>query len=116
MSGKKGHSGRRPGTIVWTPTAWCGHHLRLLMEIWLAMHPERRYTVPDKVMRAMARAIRDLFVEWYPHERPPSLAAILTWSRRHRPPGSLRRARPKPISPTSIDNFHFNCREFGEGA
>ena len=64
MSGKKGRSGRRPGIIVWTPTAWCGNHLWSFMEAWLAMHPERRYTVPDKLMRKMGRFTIGQFAEW----------------------------------------------------
>jgi len=101
MSGKPGRSGRRPGTIISTPTSWCGRTLMMWMEFWLATEPERRYTVPDKTMRKMAKAIKGCFVELYPNKRPPNLAAVLTWARRHRPPGSLRRARPKPVRPES---------------
>ena len=76
MSGKKGRSGRRPGSISYpkNPTALAGHHLKVLIEMWLAgvpirigdrylvpeserrhtVPPERRHTVPPKIMRVLA--------------------------------------------------------------
>jgi hypothetical protein len=69
MAGVKGRSGRLAGSISYpkNPTALAGHHLKVLIEAWLAGVPikighdrylvqpaERRYTVPPKVMRVLA--------------------------------------------------------------
>ena len=38
MAGKPGRSGRRPGSLSWSknPVARAGHHLNVLIEMWLA--------------------------------------------------------------------------------
>ena len=86
MPGKKGRSGRRAGSTSWwrNPVALAGHHLNVLIELWLADVPiqiapdrwlvqpvqleqderghtvppkpdERRHTVPPKIKRALAK-------------------------------------------------------------
>jgi hypothetical protein len=100
MTGKKGRSGRRPGSISYpnNPTALAGHHLKVLIEMWLAMQPERRFTVPPKIMRVLAQfAIRhvlnvyaDLDAVWH-----VEVDDVLAWARRRAPDNTLRRkARP----------------------
>jgi len=118
MVGKKGHSGRPPGSIsrFKNPVARCGHRLNVLIEIWLGHAPERRFTVPPKIKRALAeQAIREELdmIELDPENpeevvvvdvepvaspflRPGwcrfSLDDVLAWSRRRAPEGpSLRR-------------------------
>jgi hypothetical protein len=118
MAGKKGRSGRPPGTLSWHQNvpALCGHRLNVLIEVWLALDPERRFTVPPKNKRALAvQAIRHeldmieldpetpeavVIVDIEPAERASlrpgwirfSLADVLAWSRRKAPVGpSLRR-------------------------
>lgn len=72
MAGKKGKSGRRPGSTSWwrNPAALAGHQLNAYIEAWLGGVPirvqtregdrwlmpptERRYTVPPKVKRMLA--------------------------------------------------------------
>ena len=69
MAGKKGRSGRPSGSTSWwrNPTALAGHHLNVLIEMWLGGVPiqvapkrwlvqptERRHTVPPKIKRALA--------------------------------------------------------------
>src|SRR5262249_2491621 len=73
MAGKKGHSGRRPGTLSWYqhPTARCGHRLNVLFEVWLGHAPERRFTVPPKKgnkPKAAAQKPRDARADSAPHE------------------------------------------------
>jgi hypothetical protein len=113
MAGKAGRSGRKPGALSWhqNVVARCGHRLNVLIEHWLAGAPERRFTVPPKIMRALAlQAIReelDNMIEWEKLVDPAAAAAIdvdavLAWSRRQAPKGpSLRRKvrGPDPDDP-----------------
>jgi hypothetical protein len=97
MAGKAGRSGRPPGTLSWHlhPTARCGNRLDVLIELWLAFAPERRFTVPPKIKRDLAeRAIRETLDNEI--ESPEFVAVnvddVLAWSRRQAPDGpSLRR-------------------------
>jgi hypothetical protein len=69
VAGRKGRSGRKPGATSWwqNPPARAGHHLNVLIEMWLGgvpiptvpdrylMQPtERKYTVPPKIKCALA--------------------------------------------------------------
>jgi hypothetical protein len=88
MSGKKGASGRPSGALSWHqhPTARCGHQLNVLIELWLALAPERRFTVPPKDKRVLAeRAIRQVLLNEI--ESPEVVVVdvddVLAWSRRH---------------------------------
>jgi hypothetical protein len=118
MAGKAGRSGRKKGVLSWhkNVAARCGHRLNLLIELWLAFAPERCFTVPPKIKRALAeQAIRwELDMIELDPENPaevvivdvepvayPSLLPgwhrfsrddVLAWSRRQAPKGpSLRR-------------------------
>jgi hypothetical protein len=112
MAGRKGRSGRLPGSLSWmkNPTALAGHHLNGLIEKWLAGMPiqtgpdswlvqpiYRRHTVPPRIKQALAvMAIRHV-MELCPHLRRPSIAQVLAWSRRQAPSATLRHAaRSKP--------------------
>jgi hypothetical protein len=122
MAGKKGRSGRRgkiteeeflagkrPGTPSWPghPTALAGHHLQVLIEMWLAGVPirigpnhclmpptERRHTVPPKVMRILATfAIRHVLNLYADSETVWHIEVdeVLAWARRRAPDITLRR-------------------------
>jgi hypothetical protein len=92
MAGKKGRSGRRRDTVVYTPTRWCGERLSVMVEFWLATEPQLKHTVPDSIKRPLARwIINDLFPVFYPNEEKPSVKAVLRWWRDHVPTASLRR-------------------------
>ena len=117
MAGKKGRSGRRRGSTSWwrNPTALAGHHLNVLIEMWLAgvpiqveperwlMQPtERRYTVPPKIKRVLAAmAIRHVMDECEfdrgRAESPPC------WhgrdGRRRRSPCAVRREQSRATRP-----------------
>ena len=89
MVGKKGHSGRPPGTLSWyqNATARCGHQLNALIELWLAGVPiqiaperwlvqptERRYTVPPKIKHVLAlTAIRQVVFNEIELEQDPGV-------------------------------------------
>ena len=112
MAGKKGRSGRRPGSFSWSrsPTAFAGHHLNVLIELWLGGVPiptrpgrwlpqptERRYTVPPRIKRVLALMAIEHAMGLYPHLGRPEVAAVLAWARRRAPSITLRRpARAKP--------------------
>jgi hypothetical protein len=108
MAGKAGRSGRPPGAQSWhhNATARCGHRLNVLIELWLAPAPERRFTVPPKIKRALAeRAIRETLDNEI--ESPEVVAVdvddVLAWSRRQAPDGpSLRR---KVRGPDAYDQY-----------
>ena len=110
-----GRNGRRPGATSWwrNPTALAGHHLNVLIEMWLSGAPiqvgpdrwlvepsERRHTVPPKVMRVLAEfAIGQMMqvnVEASEQGRRPikrpDVDAVLAWARRRAPSITLRRA------------------------
>ena len=97
MAGKAGRSGRKKGTLSWyqNATARCGHALNTVIELWLALAPERRFTVPPKIKRDLAeRAIRETLDNEI--ESPEFVAVnvddVLAWSRRQvRDERSLRR-------------------------
>jgi hypothetical protein len=118
MAGKAGRSGRPKGSLSYlkNPTARCGHRLNVLIEQWLALAPERRFTVPPKIKASLAeQAIREeldmigldpenleevVIVDIKPVASPSlrpgwcrfSLHDVLAWSRRQAPKGpSLRR-------------------------
>jgi hypothetical protein len=58
--------------------------------MWLAMQPERRFTVPPKIMRLLAQfAIRHV-LELHPGWRT-DVDQVLTWVRRRAPDITLRR-------------------------
>jgi hypothetical protein len=97
MAGKKGRSGRRPGSRSWhrNPKALAGQRLNVLIEMWLAGVPiqvapnrwlvqptERRHTVPPKIKRVLAE-IASL--------GRPDVEDVMAWSRRRAPSVSLRR-------------------------
>jgi hypothetical protein len=88
MAGKKGRSGRPLGALSWyqNPTARCGHALNAAVELWLALVPERRFTMPPKIRRFTAQnVIRQTLC----NEIESSEVAVvdvddvLAWSRRH---------------------------------
>jgi hypothetical protein len=106
MAGKAGRSGRKPGALSWhqNVVARCGHRLNVLIEHRLALAPQRRFTVPPKIMRDLAlQAIqleRDCMIGLEKLKNPEAVAkveavdvdAVLAWSRRQAPKGpSLRR-------------------------
>lgn len=114
MAGKKGRSGRPKGAVSWmcNPVALAGHHLNVLMEMWLAGVPmgrevwmwgepalwmgpsppdERRRTVPPKIKRVLARFAIAHVLKMHPDMRPPPIDAVLSWSRRRAPAVTLRR-------------------------
>jgi hypothetical protein len=100
MAGKAGRSGRKKGALSWyqNPVARCGHRLNVLIEMHLALAPERGFTVPPKTKRALAeRAMRDVR-QMHPKVGAVDVDAVLAWSRRQAPKGpSLRRkVRPDP--------------------
>jgi hypothetical protein len=79
MAGKAGRSGRKKGTLSWyqNATARCGHALNTVIELWLALAPERRFTVPPKDKRALAeRAIRQVLVNEIELEQDPVVLTI----------------------------------------
>jgi hypothetical protein len=49
-------AGKRPGALSWPKhlTARAGNYLNVLIELWLATEPERRFTVPPKIKRVLA--------------------------------------------------------------
>jgi hypothetical protein len=76
MAGKKGRSGRPPGTLSchMHPTARCGMQLNALIEMWLALTPGRRHTVPPRRKRAMAEcAIREVLFNEIELEQAPEV-------------------------------------------
>jgi hypothetical protein len=113
MAGTKGRSGRRPGSISWprNPVALAGNHLNVLIEMWLGGVPikiqneperwlpqptERRFTVPPKVMRVLARiAIEQVLAVNARLKRRADdqsfLDQVLLWARRRAPSLTLRR-------------------------
>ena len=118
MAGKKGRSGRRSGSTSWwrNPTALAGHHLNVLIEIWLGGVPiqvapkrclvqptERRHTVPPKIKRALAAMAIGHVMDVYTLRGRPTVAAVMAWSRRRAPSVTLRRrARAKRRDETEI--------------
>jgi hypothetical protein len=67
-------------------TARCGHRLNVVIELWLALAPERRFTVPPKKKRALAeRAIREQLLAEIesPEVADVDVDDVLAWSRRH---------------------------------
>jgi hypothetical protein len=136
MAGKAARSGRKKGALSWfqNPTARCGHRLNVLMEQWLALAPERRFTAPPKIRRALAeRAILEVLdmIELEGHEvltidkvvrlilddgPPPELRrtwgvvavdvdAVLAWSRRQAPKGPSLRRRVRGLDPDPYDEY-----------
>ena len=117
MAGKKGRSGRPSGSTNWSrnPTALAGHHLNVLIEMWLGGVPiqvtpkrrlvqptERRHTVPPKVKHVLAEMAINHVMYTLKLGRP-TVAAVLAWSRRQAPSVTLRRlARAKPRDETEI--------------
>jgi hypothetical protein len=95
VAGVKGRSGRPPGSRRWNPTALAGHHLQVLIELWLAGAPikateiwmadapikladrylappaKSRHTVPPRIKRALAemaiRHVQDVIAEAAPY-------------------------------------------------
>jgi len=108
MAGKKGRSGRPPGALSWHQhaTARCGHALNAAVELWLALVPERRFTMPPKIRRFTAQnVIRQTLCNEM--ESPEVVAVnvedVLAWSRRQAPDGpSLRR---KVRGPDAYDQY-----------
>jgi hypothetical protein len=104
MTGKKGRSGRRPGSLSWwrNPTALAGYHLNVLIETWLAGVPiqvgpnrwlkqptDRRYNVPPRVMSVLVELAIEHVGKTY--GRRPNSAAVRDWARRRMPSPTLRR-------------------------
>lgn len=115
MAGKKGRSGRRPGSTSWgrNPTALAGHHLNGLIEMWLGGAPirfqtpdgererwlepptERRHTVPLRIRRVLATVAIEHTIHLYPHRQRPDINRVIEWSRRRAPDLTLRTRRRK---------------------
>jgi hypothetical protein len=120
VAGVKGRSGRPPGSRRWNPTALAGHHLQVLIELWLAGAPikateiwmadapikladrylappaKSRHTVPPRIKRALAEmAAPYIDVE---QVLPPyiDVEQVLLWVRRRAPANTLRRKRGCP--------------------
>jgi len=106
MVGVKGRSGRRAGATSWwrNPVALAGHHLNVLIEMWLAGVPikvapdrllvpptERRYTVPPKIMRVLGEFAIGQMLSANPGLKRPDVDAVLAWARRRAPSITLRR-------------------------
>jgi hypothetical protein len=113
MAGKRGRSGRPKGAVSWmcNPVALAGHHLNVLMEMWLAGVPigqdiwmwgkplqrrllqptERKHTVPPKIKRVLAQFAIGHVLELHPYLKRPSVDAVLLWTRRRAPTNTLRR-------------------------
>ena len=121
MAGKKGKSGRRPGSTSWwrNPAALAGHQLNAYIEAWLGGVPirvqtregdrwlmpptERRYTVPPKVKRMLAEMAINHVLDSYPNLKRTTIEQVLAWSKRQAPSVTLRRqARAKPRDETEI--------------
>jgi hypothetical protein len=100
MAGRKGRSGRRPGSRSWmkSPTALAGYHFSILCEIWLARAPVRRYTVPLPIKRRLA-ALAIEHVQSLLNSPMPQIVQVLAWARRRAPHGTLRRRRGTRLSP-----------------
>ena len=121
MVGVKGRSGRRPGSISYhkNPTAWAGHHFKVLIEMWLAgvsirVAPDKqllgptkhRHTVPPRIKRVLAEFAIGHILEQdaearktdakrgAPMKRPDS-HAVIEWARRRAPNHTLRHQRRK---------------------
>jgi hypothetical protein len=88
------------------PAALAGHHLNVLIEMWLAGVPirvdsehslpqptERRYTPPLRIKRALAQIAVDHVSKLHTDMPRTSIEQALAWSRRRAPPGTLRRRR-----------------------
>jgi hypothetical protein len=96
VAGKKGRSGRPKGALSWpgNPAALAGQHLNGFIEQWLAVVPnERRYTVPLQAKLFLARAAIAHVMRLHPEMRPPQIHAVLYWSRRRAPAGTLRHTK-----------------------
>jgi hypothetical protein len=110
MAGKKGRSGRRPGSrSLSNPVALAGHHLAVLIEMWLARapikvapnrRPKRRRTIPPKIKRGLAKKAIAHVVELASlrvgHRRgakdfyEPDIDDVLQYARRRAPAVTLR--------------------------
>jgi hypothetical protein len=92
MAGKKGRSGRPRGSTSWSrnPTALAGHHLNVLIEMWLGGAPiqvtpkrwlerptEQRHTVPPKIKRVLAAMAVGHVLDLYPNLPRPSVDAVI---------------------------------------
>jgi hypothetical protein len=123
MAGKKGRSGRRSGSTSWwrNPTALAGHHLNVLIEMWLGGVPiqvapkrwlvqptEQRHTVPPKIKRALAAMAVGHVLALYPNLRRPSVDAVIAWTRRRAPSLTLRHA----VRSTSPDEREVAYQEY----
>jgi hypothetical protein len=104
MVGKKGRSGRRPGSrSLSNPVAFAGHHLAVLIEMWLASAPERRRTIPPKIKRGLAKKAISHIVELQRHRRgakvyEPDIDDVLQYVRRRAPALSLRDKKRQPYA------------------
>ena len=121
MAGKKGRSGRRRGRTSWwrNPTALAGHHLNVVIEMWLGGVPipvqtregdrwlvqpdRRRHTVPPQIKRVLTEIAINHVTDACNLRGRPTVAAVLAWSRRQAPSVTLRRpARAMPRDETEI--------------
>jgi hypothetical protein len=106
MAGKAARSGRRSGSTSWwrNPVALAGHHLNVVIEMWLAGVPikigpdrwlkppmERRHTVPPRILRALAEFAIGQMLNANPSLKRPDVDLVLAWARRKAPPITLRR-------------------------
>ena len=118
MAGKAGRSGRPPGALSWyrNPTARCGHALNAAVELWLALVPERRFTMPPKIRRFTAQnVIRQTLCNEIENSEMAVVDVddVLAWSRRHNTAAkveggpTLRRVRgsPKSIKDAAYEEY-----------
>lgn len=119
MSGRKGRSGRPKG---FDPIGLAGHHLNVLIELWLAGYPIGRRTrfhlvqpqvprdrvalpdrVPLRIMRVLARMAFEQVKDVKPNLKWPPLdqetvTKVINRTERRAPDVTLRRQRRKTVT------------------